>query len=57
MPDDMPPPGERHYQSRSNFPAAEEGLEFVTKQIAALPTRPELIRFSVWVELGSALAR
>jgi hypothetical protein len=33
-------------------PLRRSDLEFVMEQIAALPTRRELIRFGVWVALG-----
>jgi hypothetical protein len=46
MPDDIPPLGERCYEPRL---ATEAGLEFIMGQVAALPTRRELIRFGVWL--------
>jgi hypothetical protein len=44
-----PPRFDERHLTRSN-------LEFVMEQIAALPTRRELIRFGVWVLSGFSVA-
>ena len=55
--DQLHPKGEtRHFraEARTDFPAIESNLEFIMSQLARVPTRKHLARYSVWVMVGTA---
>jgi hypothetical protein len=54
MPDDHPLTLRQANQARTDFAAIESNLEFIISQLARVPTRKQLARYSLLVVLGMA---